>query len=74
MDFRDNLEPVKSLDGTYATYAYVNVSKRNFFSLNPGIWVERSLVHCYRVGCLLFNILGSISADPSGAAFLLSRR
>ena len=27
VDFRDNLEPVLDLDGTYATNAYVNVSK-----------------------------------------------
>ena len=30
VDFRDNLEPVKDLNGTYATYAYVNVSERWF--------------------------------------------
>ena len=27
VDFRDNLEPVKDLNGTYATNAYVDVSK-----------------------------------------------
>ena len=33
IDFRDNLKPVKDLNGTYATNAYVDVSKCSFFTV-----------------------------------------